>query len=395
MQGWAATWSNGGTLAWLTLIWRLHVLVELIFLVYPLSDLWARRKSLGLVLLGMAGLAVFLVAYLPLVLAHPFKPPAPDPIGRLGLLTAISVVLATVFGSLWFGPFVYTTMVAGLRVRSHPLRALGWVMAITALAILTGWLAPMSLANSWWLVVLAALNGLCGFAFARLVTMLRELGEAREQLAELAVAEERLRFARDLHDLLSQSLSVIALNSELAGRLLDQNPAGAAQVIRKIETVARRSLTEVRGMVHGYRRLHLATELEQASAALAAAGITADTPHRHALSALPPQVESVLAWAVREGITNVVRHSNARRCYIRMLGGEGFAGIEVVDDGHGTVQPASGNGLVGLAERLHAVGGQLQAGNQPGGGFRLAVTLPLDAVPSESPGWAATVTVQP
>jgi two-component system sensor histidine kinase DesK len=209
-----------------------------------------------------------------------------------------------------------------------------------------------------------------------------QLREARKELAELAVAEERERFARDLHDLLGHSLSVIALKAELAGRLLPERVDEAATEIAELESVARSALTEVRDAVSGYRQPTLDGELEGARMALSAAGI--DTAVVRAPGKLDPTVESVLAWAVREGATNVIRHSRARRCTVRISSGSEDAAVEVVDDGAGPVVSGvngngDGHGLEGLAERARLMGGGVEAGARPGGGYRLAVRVPLPA----------------
>jgi two-component system sensor histidine kinase DesK len=204
----------------------------------------------------------------------------------------------------------------------------------------------------------------------------QQLSQAREQIARLAVGEERVRFARDLHDLLGHSLSVIALKSELAGRLLKSSPWLAAHEVEDIEKVARDALREVREAVAGYRQPTLAAELAGAHEALTAAGIDDHLEQDHA--PLPPAVEAVLAWTVREGVTNVMRHSQAKRCAIRITNRDGRATVEVVDDGRGGI-PEAGSGLRGLRERVLERGGTLTAGPLPHEGFRLRVTLPIAA----------------
>jgi two-component system sensor histidine kinase DesK len=206
-----------------------------------------------------------------------------------------------------------------------------------------------------------------------------ELGRARAELARMAVAEERERFARDLHDLLGHSLSVIALKAELAGRLLPDRAQEAAGEIAELEEVARGALSEVRDAVSGYRQPTLDDELAGAQMALSAAGIKAEVVRSPA--ALDPAVEGILAWAVREGATNVIRHSGAHHCKMTISSTPGDAGVEVVDDGLGSAATrrngGSGHGLEGLEERARSMHGRLEAGAAPGGGYRLAVTLPL------------------
>ena len=231
-----------------------------------------------------------------------------------------------------------------------------------------------------------------------------ELTEARAELARNAVAQERERFARDLHDLLGHTLSVIALKAELAGKLIAAQPEQAAREVGEVETVARRALGEVRLAVSGYRQPTLDDELAGARMALSAAGIEAEVDRPGVV--LEPDVEAVLAWAVREAATNVIRHSGARHCKFRVSAHLDVAGIEVSDDGrgcalkaeadngqgggavNGSAQPSSanghgngqsGNGLAGLKERAEVLRGRLEAGSLPEGGFRLAISIPTSA----------------
>jgi two-component system sensor histidine kinase DesK len=176
-----------------------------------------------------------------------------------------------------------------------------------------------------------------------------DLVRAREENARLAVAEERSRLARDLHDILGHSLTVITVKAELAGRLLDVDPARARSELADVERLGREALADVRQAVEGYREVTLPGELARARAALAAADITADLPG----SADEPRGElrELFAWAVREGVTNVVRHSRARSCRVVL----DATSVAVLDDGVGPPIEASGNGLRGLRERAAAL----------------------------------------
>ena len=191
--------------------------------------------------------------------------------------------------------------------------------------------------------------------------------------------------ARDLHDLLGHHLSLIALKSELAGRLIETAPARAAAEIQDVERVARQTLREVREAVAGYRQPALQSELDGARQLLDVAGIACSI--EYTAGALPPATDAVLAWAVREGVTNVIRHSRARQCRIRVAGADGTVHAEVINDGdHDQGQEGkgasrqSGSGLTGLAERVTAQGGHLEAGPLLAEGserFRLWVELPI------------------
>lgn len=204
------------------------------------------------------------------------------------------------------------------------------------------------------------------------------------EIARRAAAEERLRIARDLHDLLGAGLSLIALKAELASRLLPIDAALAAGHVADIQAVSRRALEDVRAAVGGYRRLTLDDELAGARAALETAGVTTEVDHR--ASSLPDDYKEAFAWSIREGATNVVRHGRARRAVIRTRLEDGMARLEIVNDGARSTSdaarppgsaPHTGSGLAGLAERAGAIGGRVEAAALPRGGYRLAVVIPL------------------
>jgi two-component system, NarL family, sensor histidine kinase DesK len=215
------------------------------------------------------------------------------------------------------------------------------------------------------------LGALAVFGLRRAVQRSIELNATRQDMAKLAVQEERNRFARDLHDILGHSLTVITVKAELAGKLIEANPGRAAAEVADVESLARAALADVRAAVAGYRELSLAGELVSARAALQAAEIKPDLPTT--MDEVPEENRELFAWVVREGVTNVVRHSGAKRCTIRISATQ----IEVLDDGKGPTPGggASGHGLVGLRERANGAGASLQVGKAPGGGFRLAVRV--------------------
>ena len=215
------------------------------------------------------------------------------------------------------------------------------------------------------------LGALAVFGMRRAIQRSIELTATRQDMAELAVQEERNRFARDLHDILGHSLTVITVKAELAGRLIEANPDRAAAEVADVESLARAALADVRAAVAGYRELSLAGELVSARAALQAAEIKADLPTT--IDEVPEDNRELFAWVVREGVTNVVRHSGAKRCRIRITASQ----IEVLDDGKGPTPGggASGHGLVGLRERADEAGASVEVGRAPGTGFRLAVRV--------------------
>jgi two-component system sensor histidine kinase DesK len=230
------------------------------------------------------------------------------------------------------------------------------------------------------LVLLVLLIGFAMTGVRQLVRTTVELRKARATVAQLAANEERLRLARDLHDLLGHSLSLITLKSELAGRMLPDHPDKAAQQVTDIENVSRQALVDVREAVTGYRRPRLSGELAGAQVALTAADVTADLPTEPDLAGVAEENESALAWALREAITNVVRHSGARRCTVELIRRQTLDGphleLSVEDDGSGGSGNGPGNGLSGLTERLEKVGGALEAGRTRRG-FRLVARVPL------------------
>jgi two-component system, NarL family, sensor histidine kinase DesK len=294
------------------------------------------------------------------------------------------VLLAIVDHWTWLNAAAFVSVSLGLRLpTSKAMRAVVGLTVITVvLAVVLG--ADADAVYSIGLTCFAV--GFMSVGIRRIIEVNRELHAAREDRARLAVAEERDRFARDLHDLLGHSLSVIALKSEVGQRLAGSDPARAAEELREIEAVAREALREVREAVGGYRRPTLATEVAGARDALTDAGIDVDASIR--AEGLRPDVEAVLAWAVREGATNVLRHSGARHCTIEVGidGHDGTAVVSVVDDGlgaGGAQQPGTGPGgagLLGLAERATAVGGHLESGPRRDGGFALRLWVPAGAV---------------
>ncbi|NBE93696.1 sensor histidine kinase [Nonomuraea sp. KC401] len=200
--------------------------------------------------------------------------------------------------------------------------------------------------------------------------MIRDAHKSREAKASLAVAEERLRFARDLHDLLGHSLAVITLKSELAAKLATKDAARASAEMAAVRELAGESLAEVQQAVHGYQRLDLEEELDGVRVALEATGARCEIRAR--ADGLGPEARTLLAWAVREGGTNVLKHSRATRCAITIDGGV----LEMVNDGVNGLPGTPGNGLRGLSERLVAAGGSFSAAPTRSGEFLLRAAVP-------------------
>ena len=195
---------------------------------------------------------------------------------------------------------------------------------------------------------------------------------AQEEVERLAKLAERERIARDMHDLLGHTLSVVVLKSELAQKLMSRDPAKALQEMAEVERISRQGLAEVREAITGYRSSGLAAEIEHVRETLTAAGI--DTTIEARPIALAPAQESALTMALREAATNVIRHAAATKCHIRFYAQDGSALMEVQDDGKGSDAPF-GNGLSGMSERIHALGGMLRRDTAQG--TRLMISLPL------------------
>ena len=358
---------------------RLGPVLGLLFLIGPLSDLFDGSYSsarLAAILVVFAG---FIAMYLALV--PPVRPIACR--GERAIWAALALLACLPGLALLLGApqsfvllYVYFVAAAGL---SLPPRAAVVVVVATALSVGVGLSivgADSSTIAAHTLTILAIGAMLAGFG--RIMRANQELRAAREELARLAVSEERLRIARDLHDLLGHTLSLIALKSDLATRLVRSDPERAEAELSDVQDVTRQALTEVREAVHGYRQLGFDDALEGARAALTAAGI--DCRVESSAADLPEEVESVLAWALREASTNVVRHSGARACEIKLSANGDHVALQVDDDGTPASPPsATGSGLRGIAERARRLHGTLEAGARPGGGFRVLLTMPLAA----------------
>lgn len=368
--------------------WVFVALGCLLFLFYPLHDLLRGHPTPGRLFVALAGTATFVGIYLWLMLHEPFgaeslsAPEVRRYVLLLAVIAAVVLFLTVTYGGDWVWFVLYANFVAGVKL---PVRVAA--ATIPALTLLT--LGVASAAIGWHAIdpavsTVISVSGLM-IGVSRMLTTIRELRAARREIARLAaaeaVAEERLRFARDMHDLLGHSLSSIALKNELARRLVRREPERAEQELDDTISMAREALREMRETVSGYRQMALATELRSAREILGAAGIACRCDR--SAGALPPAVESVLAWAVREGVTNVVRHSRARHCTIRVTCADVTASVEVIDDGRGVASSplhgdaTAGNGLRGLTERAMQQRGYVEAGPCITGGFRLRVVLPI------------------
>ncbi|MGW1135214.1 sensor histidine kinase [Streptomyces griseoluteus] len=362
---------------WVKLLW---IGVWLVFLSSPVHDLVSGGHGTAATWAGAVGLTAFVAVYLGLVfrnMGRTFSGPAV--VVLLLILGVLAPLLAYTLGSAWLGLFVYLSVACGATL---PAKATYWAIpASAAVMYLVGLHTDEQEARN--LILLVVLIGFAMTGVRQLVRTTVELRKARATVAQLAANEERLRLARDLHDLLGHSLSLITLKSELAGRMLPGRPEEAAQQVADIERVSRQALVDVREAVTGYRRPRLAAELAGAQVALTAAGVVAEIPAEPDLAGLPEEAEAALAWTLREAVTNVVRHSGAERCAVELLHRHTLDGpvleLSVEDNGSGGSGKGPGNGLTGLAERLQGAGGTLEAGRSAKG-FRVVARVPSAVV---------------
>ncbi|MFD8091741.1 sensor histidine kinase [Streptomyces malaysiensis] len=355
----------------------------------PVSDLADGHHTVPATVCGALGLLAFVTVYLALIFRHTGRALSRRTVfGALGTICALAVVLTLTMGGDWLVLCVYVSVAFGAVL---PLRLSRWAIPLnTVCMVAVGVLVRGSHGLVSALIVPSLLGGFAMTGVRQMVRTTRALRAARATVAQLAANEERLRLARDLHDLLGHSLSLITLKSELAGRMLPGKPEQAARQVADIERVSRQALVDVREAVSGFRRPTLEAEVAGARTALAAAGIAADLSRAGIHHPdLPPDQEGALAWALREAVTNVVRHSGARRCAVTLDETGGELCLTVADDGRGATGP-HGNGLTGLAERLQLADGRLETGPGERGGFTLRALVPLSrGARAELPSQAA------
>lgn len=263
---------------------------------------------------------------------------------------------------------------AGMLGHVQPTRrAFQVIGAIAAVVVIEAWLIDRAWYNAIWPFFFTILIGALNIHFAQVNRANARLRLAQDEVEHLAKVAERERIARDLHDLLGHTLSLVILKSELATKLADRDPERAREEIRDVERIAREALAEVRSAVIGYRAGGFTPEIQHARNALATAGMTfeCDAP---ASTQLPPAHEAVLCLALREAVTNIVRHSGARRCKMSLSVSDGMCTMRITDDGRGGDVPF-GSGLSGMRERVEVLGGTLTRDGRHG--TALTVTLPL------------------
>lgn len=341
--------------------------IWLIFLVYPIQSVIAARAPAWMKVAGIALIALFGLLYL-VALDRNYAMYREDSLNRqafawLGVLLVVAACTAPIIGidAISFAPFV-----AAAAVFMLPLAVAIPLSVILMLAVLAGPFA-MGVLHQYLFFGAVMAMVIIGCSITRLAID----KDTEYKLAEqrLAVADERERVARDVHDVLGHSLTVVAVKTELAEKLLDVDVDRTRAELADIRSLTRTALAEIRETVGGLRVASLADEVDAARNALASAGIVADLPDD--LAVVDPRHRTVVAWALREAVTNVVRHSHATRCAVEL----GRDSLTVTDDGRG-IRAKEGNGLRGLRERLAGVDGTLILGPGPDGqGTRLEVRL--------------------
>jgi two-component system sensor histidine kinase DesK len=335
----------------------------------------AARESPEIWLLDLGGAAVFLVLYFGL-----FAIECPKVWVHIGGMMLLGLAFQPInHGACTF--FIFAAAMLPFCVKSNTAAAIG-LFSIGGIAAIEGLLLHLDSWTMFFTSVFPVFIGAGNTFFAERNRMNRKLRKANEEIEQLAKVAERERIARDLHDVLGHTLSVITLKSELAGKLIDRDPERAGKEIREVERISRQALSDVRDAIRGYRSQGLAAELAQAKLTLETAGLTVQCDAATTVK-LPAVQESVLSLAVREAVTNVVRHARARTCRMRLEQENGSCRLEIQDDGLGSSN-GEGNGLRGMRERVEMLGGTLL--RETRAGTKLIITLPTKEVVAQVEG---------
>lgn len=348
---------------WGPLLWVLYLGF---FFVQPIVD----HVGLKEWLLDGLGAAIFLILYWGIFLLE--RP-------RALLHIAGMVLLGVLFfphnaGACTF--FIFAAAMVPFSVETQA-RAIAALLTIAGIGAIEGFFLHRKAWELFYAAIFPLFIGAGNVVFAERNRMNRKLRKANEEIEHLAKVAERERIARDLHDVLGHTLSVITLKSELAGKLMDRDPQRAAKEIGEVEHISRQALSDVRDAIRGYRSQGLAAELALAKSTLEIAGVAVQCDAASTLK-LPAVQESVLSLAVREAVTNVVRHAQARTCRLRLEQQNARCRLQIQDDGRGGFN-TEGNGLRGMRERVEMLGGTLHRDTEAG--TTLTITLPLKEVP--------------
>ncbi|WP_089907783.1 sensor histidine kinase [Leifsonia sp. 21MFCrub1.1] len=359
--------------------WYPGAMIGLLYQVSVLIALWNSSGTVGEKLGTTALLAVVYVAFLVLPPLLWWESERRRYIG-VGLYFALTLTLFPVIGVVACWTWVYVACAVGMVIARTPI-ALTIIGSLGALQLIV-FTVVGTVEDDWFIALVTVSIGVMMSAFARQLDALRRLRNAQGEIARLAVIEERARFSRDMHDVLGHSLTVVTVKSELARRLIPTDPDRAVEEIADIERLSRSALADLRAAVAGYREMSLSTELAAAQAGLAAADIQAHLPRNG--EEVEPELRELFGWVLREGVTNVIRHSGSRNCWVTV----GPESLDIEDDGRGpqgsAQEPApvgadvsrvadGGSGLAGLSARAALVGARIAVGAGPRGGTLLSV----------------------
>jgi two-component system sensor histidine kinase DesK len=344
---------------WVPYIWLAYLIF---FLWEPFTSHYTRQQW------AWTGVGLVLFLFLYFTFFRSYKPWSLLCIAGIGLLG----VLYAPFNSGAANFFIYSASMVPFAVETELSAALV-IAAVVAVAGLEGWLLHLSHGFTFPAMFLSTFIGGGNIFFAQRTRHIEKLRRAHDEIEHLAKIAERERIARDLHDVLGHTLSLITLKSELAGKLIERDAAQAKKEIHDVEQTARQALADVRQAIGGYRSKGLVEEIKQARSTLETAGVKADV--RSMPVTLSATHESVLALVLREAITNVVRHAQARHCLVQLERVNGHCRLEIQDDGRGG-SSAEGNGLRGMRERVEALGGIVERDTRRG--TRLTIALPVE-----------------
>jgi len=348
-------------------LWRRINLIYLVFVFLPLLLDRSLRNDVSAWLASLSAIAVFLPIY--------WRSYEARPTAVLSIAIAMALIGSALtpisFGGNTFVIYALATVGYGLSMRAA---AIFYVFACVAYGVVLS----VSGLPPWLLLPVAMIGGvvMVGAVFGRIQSQRNaELRLTQEEVRRLARMNERERIGRDLHDLLGHTLSLIAIKSELAGKLLSRDASAAATQISEIESIARKALGEVREAVSGIRASGFGAELAAARLSLLSAGVSLDA-RIPALPQLASEIESALAMSLREAVTNIVRHADADRVEVELQADPRSLALSISDDGRGSaIKP--GNGLTGMRERIEHLGGRLTVDSAPGLGTRLRIWLPM------------------
>lgn len=356
--------------------WTLFPLIWLIWLIYPIQAFTAQAHPWPEVLLFWGTLLAFVGIY-----ARTFMPETPD--DRWAYAGWVAALLMWALGMQLYGTSSMSFLIYGASLigwqRSLPVALLGALLNVLLMVGLV--LLGRYEAGDLLFALFAAAAAYGNHASYMSHQARRKLAKVQLEKEKLAADAERERIARDLHDLLGHTLSVIVLKSELAGKLAEKNPARAAQEIREVERISREALQEVRAAVSGYRGSGFGAELARAKVALDAAGIKLtmlDT-----LPPLSPAAEATGAMLLREAVTNVVRHAGASEVSVAFAAVPGGHTLTIHDNGKGGSAP-EGTGLNSMRERLRAIGGTLERDGR--NGTKLVAFFPPETAARQASG---------